>query len=501
MMRKTSMALSMAGGLAGAWAISAQAAPTRVDGGRIEGVSQDGVTAYKGVPYAQAPVGALRWTPPKRVKAWSGVRKADALAPACPQTPLPPPALVMSGGDPGPQSEDCLYLNIWAPTAQPAKPAPVMVWLHGGGLRVGSGGVAWYDGAPFARDGVVAVNVNYRLGPLGWFAHPGLTKAAKGAPVGNYGLMDQIAALKWVKRNIARFGGDPRNVTIFGESAGGASVLMLMSSPRAQGLFAKAIVESGGNGRATPLAEAEAAGAKLLGGDLDAKALRALPLDKINTLAGAEASGAIIDGQLLTEAPAKTIAQGGGARVPLIIGSNSGEDSLMAFAKDAVPNTLKAVPDDRLAAVKTAYAGEAADDASLAHALFTDLRMGAPAHAFAAAHAASAPTWFYHFAYVPDGVKALLPKAVHGMELFFVFESLSKSPIKAPISDADKTMADTVHACWVAFAKTSQPDCGLAWPTYDRATDAALVFDRQIGLTSAFRATQYRAIDGLYLGR
>lgn len=497
MMRMFSLSLALALALA----TSAGAAPTRVDGGEIEGVAANSVAAYKAVPYAQAPVGDLRWAPPKRVKAWSGVRKADTLAPACPQTPLPPPALIMSGGDPGPQNEDCLYLNIWAPASKPAKPAPVMVWLHGGGLRVGSGGVAWYDGTPFARDGVVVVNVNYRLGPLGWFAHPSLTKAAKGAPVGNYGLMDQIAALKWVKRNIARFGGDPRNVTIFGESAGGASVLMLMSSPRAQGLFAKAIVESGGNGRATPLAEAEAAGVKLLGADLDASALRALPLDKINTLAGAEASGAIIDGQLVTEAPAKTIAQGGGAKVPLIIGSNSGEDSLMAFAKDAVPNTLKAVPDDRLAAVKTAYAGEATDDASLAHALFTDLRMGAPAHAFAAAHAASAPTWFYHFAYVPDGVKALLPKAVHGMELFFVFESLDKSPIKAPISDADKAMADKVHACWAAFAKSGRPDCGLTWPLYDRTSDAALVFDRSIGLTPAFRATQYRAIDGLYLGK
>jgi para-nitrobenzyl esterase len=232
------------------------------------------------------------------------------------------------GGANGPVSEDCLQLYVFAPRA--AKMAPVMVWLHGGGHRVGAGWV--YDGQNFARDGVVLISINYRLGALGYLAHPALTQAAGGEAIGNFGLMDQIEALKWVRRNIAAFGGDPQNVTVFGESAGGASVLALLATPAAKGLFKGAIVQSGG-GWSPPrtLAQMEAAGAEALakaGAPAGATAaqLREIPFEKLVPLAGDY--GPFQDGRLMTETPAQALARGHAADVPLIIGWNSGEYSV-----------------------------------------------------------------------------------------------------------------------------------------------------------------------------
>lgn len=236
-------------------AASAGAAVVTTDHGRVSGVVAEGVESFKGIPFAAPPVGDLRWRPPADPKPWTDVRAGDAYGPACPQH------MPAAWGLPDPKwSEDCLYLNVWRPeSAKPGAKLPVMVWIYGGGFTIGNGASKIYDGTHLAQNGVVVVNMNYRLGRLGWFAHPALTAEAKGGATADFGLMDQIAALKWVKANIAAFGGDPANVTIFGESAGAMSVNLLMVSPAARGLFAKAITESGlGRIAAKTMAAAEA---------------------------------------------------------------------------------------------------------------------------------------------------------------------------------------------------------------------------------------------------
>ena len=212
-----------------------------LDTGAVQGVDRDSVSAFLGVPYAAPPVGPLRWRAPRPAAPWTSVRKADHFGDACPQVKI----MRAAWAQVGPTSEDCLFLNVWRPDQGGAAPLPVMVFIHGGAFTLGAAGVPLYDGANLARRGAVIVTLNYRLGRLGFFAHPALTAEDPGGLLGNYGLMDQIAALQWVQRNIARFGGDPRNVTLFGESAGAGSVQVLMASPLADGLFAKAISESG----------------------------------------------------------------------------------------------------------------------------------------------------------------------------------------------------------------------------------------------------------------
>ena len=225
-------------------AAQAQPAATvtaKIDSGPLVGVAEGPANVFRNIPFAAPPTGDLRWAPPQPVKSWTTPRPSAEAGPSCPQ-PMNANGSPNSGGANGPTSEDCLQLNVFAP--KNAKNAPVMVWIHGGGHRTGAGWI--YGGENFARDGVVVVAINYRLGALGYFAHPAITKAAKpGDPVGNYGLMDQIAALKWVQRNIAAFGGDPKTVTVFGESAGGMSTLAILATPSAKGLYQKAIVESG----------------------------------------------------------------------------------------------------------------------------------------------------------------------------------------------------------------------------------------------------------------
>src|SRR5215472_12051715 len=215
----------------------------KVDGGQISGTTTDGVHSFKGIPFAAPPVGSLRWKAPQPVVPWNGVRACDTFGPECPQAPYPQASMYYS--PPAKQSEDCLYLNVWT-TAKPGDKLPVMVWIHGGALTRGSGAHAVYDGSALAKKGVVLVTINYRLGPLGYLAHPELSAESPQRSSGNYGVLDQIAALKWVQKNIAAFGGDPGLVTIFGESAGSWSVNTLVASPLARGLFHRAVGESGG---------------------------------------------------------------------------------------------------------------------------------------------------------------------------------------------------------------------------------------------------------------
>ncbi|WP_309606336.1 carboxylesterase family protein [Phenylobacterium sp.] len=478
---------------------AAQAQPAapvivRIDSGPVAGVVEGKASVFRDIPFAAAPVGALRWAPPQPVKAWTAPRAAALAGPSCPQ-PMTASGAPNSGGANGPTSEDCLQLNVFAPrdAGAPAKGAPVMVWIHGGGHRTGAGWI--YDGQNFARDGVVVVSINYRLGALGYFAHPALTKAARtGEPLGNYGLMDKIAALKWVRRNISAFGGDPKNVTVFGESAGGMSTLALLATPSATGLYQKAIVESGlGWFEPRTLADAEKAGAAALlkiGVPAAATAadLRALSADK---LAGIDGNyGPFIDGRLMTETASQALARGHVPDVPLIIGSNSGEDSLMG------PMTLGAAAVARIpAAVKPAYAAEAAaGDDALARAVFTDRVMGGPARWVAAKASGGQPAWLYYFSYVGSRFRPAMTRAGHAAEIQYVWEYWGRRTPMSEVTDEDKAMAMLMHACWVSFAKSGTPNCGTSsWPAYTPANDQLMEFGVSSGVRAHFRKAQLDA--------
>jgi para-nitrobenzyl esterase len=470
---------------------AALAEPIRVkiDTGVLAGDLQGAVAAFKGVPFAAAPVGPLRWAPPRTAPSWSGERSALVYGPACPQV-MHKDGSPNDGGANGPTSEDCLNLNIFAPKG--ARNAPVMVWIYGGGNTSGMNSISAYDGSAFARDGVILVSVNYRLGALGFFAHPALTKSAQaGEPLGNYALMDQIAALKWVRRNIKAFGGDPDKVTVFGESAGGQDTLALMSAPSAQGLFARAIVESGGGwGEPVTLTEAERAGTALavkVGASADATIdqLRALPADALVALPGR--FGPIVDGRLMSETPTQAFARGHAADVPLIIGSNSFEASLLATFHAPPDLYLSTIPER----VKAAYADETTPKAK-AYAIFTDGVMGGGARWVAAKESGGAPSWLYYFSFRRAIYKDLFPGAPHASEIPFVFDSWDKIDprlSRGPETDADRALTKVVHGCWVAFAKTGAPNFPTPepWPAYTPARDQLMTFDETVDLKTHFR--------------
>ena len=486
------LALTMMGLAPASAARADEPAPTaRTDAGPVTGLTRGPARVFLAIPFAAPPVGPLRWAPPAAPKPWTEARAATTPGPGCPQKVMA--GVPNLGGYMGATSEDCLTLDVTAPKA--ATKAPVMVWIYGGGNSSGATNLPSYDATNFARDGVVTVATNYRLGALGFFAHPALDAAAKGAPVANYGLMDQIAALKWVKRNIAAFGGDPDNVTLFGESAGGADVLQLMAMPAARGLFRRAIVQSGGGwGSPQPLAEAEMQGVKVAAaagvpaGKATAQALRALPA---SALVGAGETRIIADGWLVTEGPAAAFAAGRAAAVPLIIGSNSNEASLMgAFGQTAAALIAQTPP-----AVRAAYEPDAATDADLARQLFNDKAMGGPARWIAAKASAKAPAWLYYFSYVPERQRGIRPGTNHASEIPFVFDSLDAVPGRTPlIQPSERAAAKLAHSCWVAFARTGKPACdGQAWPAYTPATNQLLEIGAPAGVRTHFRKAQLDA--------
>ena len=464
----------------------------KIDSGWVVGAPVGASVAFKAIPYAAPPTGPLRWRPPQPVAAWKDDRPASADGPACPQ-PINTDGRPNGGGYVGPVSEDCLTLDVFAPSD--AAKAPVMVWIFGGGNSAGADSIAPNDGRFFARDGVVLVAMNYRLGPLGFFAHPALTKEAKkGEALANYGLMDQIAALKWVKRNIAAFGGDPNNVTIFGESAGGLDVLTLMVTPAAKGLFEKATVQSGG-GWTSPVTmlQAETAGvamANTLGLPETASAdqLRAIPADK---LVGAGNAEVVVDGRLVVETAAQGFARGHQAPAPLIIGSNTWEASLLP------PSTYAAYAATTADGVKAAYAADGADPSKLAPSLFTDAVMGAPARWFAAQASKKAGAWLYEFSYVRVVRRGKIPGANHTSENPYVFDTQMIVPnYSSEIQDADRQVAAFMHSCWVSFAKTGKPVCGAgdpAWPAYDPTSDQLMRFDAPAAIVAHYRKGQLDA--------
>lgn len=497
MIRHAVVLLAMLNLGVGAGAANASEAPAtvRIEAGVVVGRSDGAVDVFKAIPFAAPPVGPLRWTPPQPAPAWTKPLDATADGPGCPQ-PIKPDGKPNLGGYNGPTSEDCLTLNVFAPHG--ARRAPVLVWIYGGGNIAGANTVPSYDGTAFARDGVVVVVANYRLGALGFMAHPALTRSARpNEPLGNYGLQDQIAGLKWVQRNIKAFGGNPDDVTIAGESAGGMDVLTLMATPAARGLFEKASVESGGGWeKPASLTEAETAGealAKTLGPPADATAdqLRALPADR---LAVAGRFGPVVDERLIPEDYRKAFAHGDQAPVPLIIGSNDFEASLLPAGTEAF--YLAGQPE----AAKALYASEAKGDADLARLLFTDAFGGAPARWIAGKASKAAPAYLYHFSYVRVVKRSVLPGANHASEVPYVFDSQMSVPVyKLEIQEEDRAMARRVHSCWVAFIKTGAPVCdgGPVWPAYTPADDRSMAFGQTVEVTQRWRKAKFDALDGL----
>ncbi|HEX7783055.1 MAG TPA: carboxylesterase family protein [Sphingobium sp.] len=452
--------------------------------GRIRGAETGGVIVFKGIPYAMPPLGLLRWKTPKPAAPWQGVRNAVLAGPACPQHN---PTSGGYGPDPV-QNEDCLTLNIWKP-ANATTRLPVMVWIYGGSFVRGDAAHPMFDGTKLASNGVIVVDFNYRLGRLGWFAHPALTKESPAT--GNFGLMDQIAALQWVRDNIAAFGGDPGNVTIFGESAGAMSVNLLMTAPSARGLFAKAITQSGlGRVDAKPLVVAEEQGetfAKASGAP-SMEALRALPVEAL--LAGQSAAtgsdgnpGPIVDGVLVPENVDHAFAAGKQAPVPWLIGSNDYEADLLPHYVEQPDATVFAlIPKAAHPLMMTLFDPEKTGDKKIvAGNVVTDYAFTEPARFLAAAQSRlGQPVYRYFFTHVPEHYRCQTPGAGHASEIQFVFDTLGtfnwSSKTYVP---SDQRIAVDMGRYWTNFAKVGNPNGpGMTvWP--EDKNDQVLVFDRE----------------------
>lgn len=481
-------------------AAAATAPQVQIDSGALSGRLEQGIAVFKGLPYAAPPVGELRWRPPVAPAPWQGVRDAGAFGPACPQDPPRHAARP-------PMAEDCLTLNVYTPDLAPGAKLPVMVWIHGGGFIRGAGSLPAYDGVPLAREGVVVVTINYRLNIFGVFAHPALTAEARAESglLANYGLMDQIAALKWVKRNIAAFGGDPGNVTIFGESAGGVSVLVHMLSGESRGLFHKAIAQSGG-GRfnVTPLDAPGPSGrsAEEWGEDLallmvpgtadPIAALRALPWEAFAEPVARNGNGRdailIADGRILPGRIDAGFDRGRQARVPLMIGATSYEGILRrAFEIEA--EQVFALAGDDLAAARALYADSPVQtDARLADLFYGDAFFVEPARYLAKVAAATGvPVHLYHFAYEPRPLRAFIPGSLHGLDVIYVLGTwdtfTGAFTSRAALAEAEAVSRPLMRA-WANFARTGDPNGpGVpAWPRVTPAQDTLLL----IGKTGTF---------------
>jgi para-nitrobenzyl esterase len=459
-------------------ATPALAAPQVViDQGTLTGATNASIDSYKNIPYVAPPIGDLRWAAPQPGPHWTAPRDATAFGPICPQHATE--GLVARANLP--QSEDCLTLNVWAPGG---KKLPVMLWIHGGGFTQGGASVPLYDGAGLAHRGVVLVTFNYRLGRLGFFPHPALDDT-------NFGLLDQIAALQWIKRNIAAFGGDPGNVTIFGESAGGVSVDMLMSSPLAKGLFARAISESGGLFESTTKVADARKGALDFAAKLGAQDIAALRAASVDAVLKADDGddGPVIDGKVILEDPRDAFAAGHQAAIPYLTGTNSAEGILLGTQN---ADWLTKPLGDRLAAVRKLY--DPVGDAQFAQALFSDKFMAGPTDALARAAAPRAPAYVYRFGFLNARAHMRGDTGVpHGGEMAFIFGFGLLAAFAPP---QDLAAVGMMQAWWTNFAKTGDPNGAGApvWPRFEGAHPQTLVIEDKTTPVADFRKAQFDAL-------
>jgi para-nitrobenzyl esterase len=511
LIRRTTLLVSImivgASSLESAFA-AAERTRTTIDAGELIGIIEDEVAIFRGIPYAQPPVGELRWRPPKPAEPWEEARDSREFGHACPQRAGVYPGWADAHLETVGKNEDCLTLNVWTPVDRGDQPLPVMVYIHGGNMQYGAGSFPVYDGRILAREGVVLVTINYRIGYLGRFAHPAMSRAQAGEPLANYGVFDQIAALEWVQRNIAAFGGDPRNVTIFGHSAGGVSVNILMTTPQSAGLFHKAIAQGSGvlldvnqhafeRGRPGPTAKSrEDLGVELvehfeIQASSDAEllaALRALPWEPIIDYQtdNQVPFNPVVDGVVVADHVARVFERGEQHDVPYMAGANSWEWNQIAdipligkwFLGGAMIDGLS---DEDLAAFDDQWTRIGLSQRWFAEGLFlTSTRYLGKQMANV-----SSPAYLYHITYVQKNLRGRVPGTAHGVEVAFIFGHVREHPeYQRPkqaagqaLTQEDLAWGDRLRRYWLNFAKTGSPNGpGLPlWPQYNPETDLTLV--------------------------
>jgi len=468
--------------------------PVRVDTGLISGTSgrSPEIRVFKGIPFAAAPVGELRWRTPQPAPRWDGVRKADQFGPRC-----------MQGGGPGgpPMSEDCLFLNVWTGARSSSDRRPVMVWSYGGAFAIGSGSTPLYDGENLAKKGVIVVTYNYRLGPLGWFSHPELSKESGHNASGNQGLMDAIAALKWVQKNIAAFGGDPKNVTIFGESAGGTISAAMLASSEAKGLFHRVISESPfWMDVGMPLAQAEQVG-RQIATTLGVTSLAELRAKTAEELLKSEGGAPIVDGWYIKEDLSIAFDQGRQHEADVLVGSNKDEGTFFLNAESAkrFGSAARERWGDQAEAFSKLYpAGTEAESQTSQLTAFRDefswqMRRWAELQA----RRGKSRAYVYYFTHEPPAgsVPTGAAGAAHTAEIRYVFNN---PPANREWPEQDRTLAELMSSYWVNFASKGDPNGkGLpAWPAYkDKATGRAMILGPTVEAEAAPDTTRWVLYD------
>lgn len=510
--------------------VAAVSDPVRVEQGLLAGANGDSadMRVYRGVPFAAPPIGDLRWKAPQPPAAWQGTRQATEFSSACWQTQYSSASAIYQAPLPK-LSEDCLYLNIWTPAKSANDKLPVMVWIHGGAFTRGSGSSHSYKGEILARKGAVIVTINYRLGIFGFFAHPELSAESEHHASGNYALLDQIAALQWVQKNIAAFGGDPSRVTIFGESAGSWAVNALMASPLAKGLFQRAIGESGGTfSPMKTLAQAEKDGEKLAAslssapstdakdanGQIAAakdgaantlKTLRAKSPEELLKIADNELARTIVDGWVLPQQIVTIFSQGKQNDVPIIVGYNSDEGTTLApqganmkamMFTMGVNQRYGALAEQML---KIYPAGSDEQAVTSFYSAYRDQAFGWEMRTWARMETKTGhqPAYMYYFSHRPPGPQSAKLRAFHASEIAYVFGTFVWP---FPWEDADRKLSDAMTSYWVNFATTGNPNGGSLpkWPAYNAKEDQSLEFGDQISVRSEINKAGLDFFDSYY---
>ena len=489
----------------------ALAGPAQTESGAVQGTQQNGLTIYRGIPYAAAPVGERRWREPAPVAPWQGVRKATTFAPACMQI-----GVSMPGEAPPPVSEDCLYLNIWTPARSSGARLPVIAWIHGGGYTNGATSMPLYHGDRLARQGVIVVTLAYRLGALGFLAHPELTHESAHQSSGNYGLMDQIAALEWIQRNIAAFGGNPLRVTIAGQSSGAMSVSALMVSPRAKGLFQRAIGQSGGIFEPVQLApgyllaNAERDGVKFatLLGATSLETLRKLPAEALLGGVADAVAHPVIEPYVLPMSPYQAYVLGSQYDVPLLVGSNTEEARSLVDVSTVKASSFDADIERRFGALPPqllgAYPHHTDEEARQARlGLERDLRFGWDMWAWARLQAAAGKSPVYYYAFqqrppFPAGSVYAGWGASHFSELWYMFDNLDQTSWHW--SSADRKLAHDMSRYWINFAQSGNPNGkGLKnWPAFAEGAQDVLYLGSPIHIGEVANIDSLKVFDAVY---